>query len=285
MAKSIWSAVAACLVLGCGAPGGAVAGDRVVAYAPAYAPAVERRFQIFIQGGARSSPADESTFSGIDSFFGPDDLIVDHRSLSFDSTGFAGAGFRIYAPSGPLLGLSILPIVQPFAGASFIKFFDEDQRAAFADVSTFGATGTAVFSQSFAVPLVVGTSLPLTSIGINLPGVSLEYFSGVDISEHEFRFDLTEGAAPGGVSTFASASETTVRPLMGVGVQVRAGTLAGIGGITLGANATAVFPNDFVVSARSTNFTFQSYRLKRHDDETEFRGTFTLGIDFDILAR
>jgi hypothetical protein len=111
------------------------------------------------------------------------------------------------------------------------------------------------------VPLLVGFSVPTSMFGLNVPGLSAEFFAGANINQRHASINLVElGAGPLGRSVSVSDTWVSVDPAFSVGLQYLVGRL-GASPVSVGATVMFDWARSHTIVAPSPNFGSQSYTL------------------------
>jgi len=186
----------------------------------------------------------------------------EHRQLNMSNTvgGRAGGTLTLYAPPiNP--GSQRAAEVRPFVRAGLLGDFSNERTASFQNLGGTKANGTAAISHSFTVPVMVGLSVPATSVGLNMPRLTAEIFGGAQITRRKASLSLTEALAPGGPATSASTSWTSVDPAVGAALMYQVGNI-GAHPVTVGPSVTVAWTRSHDLKVRSANFpAFELYTL------------------------
>jgi hypothetical protein len=178
----------------------------------------------------------------------------ERRPLNMSNTvgGRAGGTLTLYAP--PInLGSQRAAEVRPFVRTGLLGDFSNERNASFQNLGGASANGTAAFSRSFTVPVMVGLSVPATSVGLNMPGLTAEIFGGAQITRRKASLSLTEALAPGGPATSGSTSWTSIDPAVGAALMYHVGNI-GAHPVTVGPSVTVDWTRSHDLHVASANF-------------------------------
>jgi hypothetical protein len=208
------------------------------------------------------------------SMFGHDyDPAVDHRDLRLpDPSVVGGATVSLRGPA-----------MLPGKSSAFVRtgvFVPFDGRKSDSFQALLGiASGTGERRENFAVPVVGGISVPVSSLGIPIANLSAELFGGVQITQRKMGFALTETGFAAGTS--ASSTYTDFDPAIGAGLQYYLGNFAGMP-TSIGTNVTFDWVPSHSVSAPSSNFPSVVYTL---NNSSHVNATAAIGLNFDIPVK
>jgi hypothetical protein len=186
----------------------------------------------------------------------------ERRQLNTSNTvgGKAGGTLTLYAPPvnlGPQRGAEVTPFVR----TGLLGDFSNERNALFQNLGGASANGTAAFSRSFTVPVMVGLSVPVTSVGVNMPDLTAEIFGAAQITRRKASLYLTEALAPGGPATSASTSWTSIDPAVGAALMYHVGNF-GAHPVMVGPSVTVDWTQSHDLNVASANFpTLELYTL------------------------
>lgn len=236
-------------------------------------------------GGGTVALNSSGNVTGVDSFFGSGNFLIDNRSN--------GASSSIV----PLLGGRIRHTWQEQDNWNYVRdrtLSDYWKRASFfveSGVQTsFGAQsflqsfggvsgvpqgfGSNTVKENFQIPVLIGVGLPLT--GPSQPPVFLDLYGGITLDSWSQTLQGREAGAPGAAGFFNQSNRFTVDPTIGGGVRMVVNDFKGSGvpALVIGVGAELSFRPGSVVQAQSSNFPSETYY-----------GTVNAQANLSILAR
>jgi hypothetical protein len=220
-------------------------------------------FEAYLIGGGMVPLNGTGAVTGVDSFFGAGNFLIDNRTNDVFSTAtpLAGGRLRLYwldlksnkfvanaqvfFESGIQTGFGAQSFIQTFSGVS----------------ATPQGFGSNTVKENFQVPILLGAGVPLTS-GNQTP-VFLDGYGGVTLSNSTQTLQGAESGAPGARGFFAQQNRTTVDPTVGIGLRAIFNNLSAGGAalppLIVGANAELSFRPGSVVQAQSSAFPSETY--------------------------
>jgi len=230
-------------------------------------PGDNKRFATFVTGGGSFALGGRSgAVTGVDSFLGPGERLIDNRldGGASQGTGLLGVRVRAYAtlfegPEGPPVERGERP---PPALSGIRGFFETGVQSSFGAASftqNFSGVnavplgfGQQRINENFQIPIVIGVSLPVAS------GTRFDVYGGVALDSWTHTMSGGEAGAAGS-SFFAAQNRFTVDPTVGVGLQIGLGRALGVPNLIAGVNAELQFRPGSVVTAPSSAFAAQTY--------------------------
>ena len=137
---------------------------------------------------------------------------------------------QLFIESGIQSGFGAQSFVQPFTG---INAFPQ-------------GFGTSSVTENFQVPILIGASVPVGSLGGS--PLSVEAYTGIMLDSWTHTLSGREAGAPAGGGIFSQSGHFSVDPTLGVGARINAGPFI------LGADAELMFRPGSVAIAHSSNF-------------------------------
>lgn len=214
-------------------------------------------FSIFLIGGITAPTNTSSSVTGVDTFFGPGNFLIDTKAGAGGGavTPLLGARGRWGTiPSGdskePLDRLSFFAeagIQTGFGAQSFMQPF---QR-----VSGFPqGFGSNAVTENFQIPIVAGIQIPIVQLAPTTPPVTLDLYGGITLDSWNHTLQGGE-AGPGGRGFFNQNNRFTVDPTVGFGVNFP----LGVPGLMVGFNGEVLFRPGSVVTVPSNGFPSETY--------------------------
>jgi hypothetical protein len=231
-------------------------------------------YAVSFQGGLTAYAHGNRDFTGVDDFFGPDNLLVDGRDLGTPgTTGQLGALITAYSwgysDNGPSLTF------RWFLQSGLFATVAGTGGAAFANVSAVPrANGTAEFRDRFFVPLFVGVSFPTP-----IRGLWLDLFGGAYLNSSTLRINLTEAGAPLGAPTSGARNVLSLDPAVGAGLRSYLGQLRPDMPLTANTSIAVFHRGAQSLTVPSVNFPSETY-TQAIGPQTGVRAMVGLGAGF-----
>lgn len=250
---------------------------------------------LWLLGGSVIGMSGTGASTGVDTFFGPGNYLVDNRPASGaqQATPFAGARARFdfdtsfagkdsqkaragAVPPGDTTGPSQ---AASCAGATacagrglglgiFVELGIQSAFGANSFVQNFsGISGTPMaFGQqtvreNVQVPILIGVSIPLVEAAPKTVPLFLDFYAGITLDSWTQTLSGREAGAPGGPGFNGSNDRFTVDPTLGIGLRTAWGDINGDGvaDILWGLSTEVQFRPGSVATARSASFPSETY--------------------------
>ena len=189
--------------------------------------------------------------------------------MSNKAGGEAGGTLTFYAPSISL-GSQRSAETRPFVRTGVLGSFSNERSASFQNLGGTIANGTTATSHSWTVPIMAGLSIPATSFGLNVPGLTAEVFAGAHVTRRKSSLFLTEALAPGGPPTSGSTSWTSFDPSVGAALMYQVGNV-GARPVTVGPSVTVGWTRAHEFRVPSPNFPAVQTYIVTNRSHTETR--------------
>ncbi len=236
-------------------------------------------------GGGTVALNGSGAITGVDTFFGSGNFLIDNRSNGASSSTVPMLGGRIrhtwqnqdtfndvvgssltnfwrrtsfFVESGAQTSFGAQSFLQSFSGVSGVP----------------QGYGSNTVKENFQIPVLIGVGLPLTGPG--QPPVFLDLYGGITLDSWSQTLQGREAGAPGGAGFFNQNNRFTVDPTIGGGVRMVVSDIKGSGfpALIVGVGAELSFRPGSAVQAQSSNFPSETYY-----------GTVNAQANLSILAR
>lgn len=175
--------------------------------------------------------------------------------------------------------------IRPFVRTGIAGDFSNERSGSLPTFGGGGAVGRTTASQSWTVPLMAGLSVPASSIGWNVPGLTAEVFAGAHVTRRKSSLFLTETAAPPGASPISASSNwTTFDPAVGAALMYQVGKVSGRP-VTVGPSVTVDWTRSHEYSVQSPNFATETYIVtNRSRAETRLMLNLNVAVNSMVSA-
>jgi hypothetical protein len=247
---------------------------------------VHEPYSAYLIGGALVPISGIGNVTGVDTFFGAGNFLIDNRANggSSNALGMAGARARLSAALFEVArewSKSSAPHFSIFAESGVQSSFGAQSfNQTFQGVSTTPqGFGSNTIKENFQIPVLIGAALPLTGPG-QMP-VFLDLYGGITLDNWTQTLQGREAGAPGGSGFFGQNNRFTVDPTVGGGIRMVVGDIASgtFRDVIIGANAEVQFRPGSVVTAASPNFPSQTY-YGTTGPQTNLVFMFRIGLPF-----
>jgi hypothetical protein len=223
------------------------------------------QFSVWVTGGATVPFRFSSSVTGVDTFFGPGNYLIDSKPGLGGGSITPTVGGRVRFSLDPIDWFS--PPAERPGGANALRLFLESGVQTgfgaqsfiqpFQRVSGFPqGFGSNTINENFQIPIVAGLQFPFTLGSPQNPPATVDLYGGITIDSWTQTLQGNEAGGPANAQGFFGQNNRyTVDPTIGLGVTIPIGDT----GFRVGFNTELMFRPGSVVTARSYTFPSETY--------------------------